>query len=101
MCGELLECSEEFVAFSKSTVCGNLSDQEDEGNYHLDEEVETQNNKVLPLDICKIIDDDVWWREIKQLERLLYPFCGVLNKLQAENARLHDVLHGFAYFYKI
>jgi hAT family C-terminal dimerisation region len=60
-----------------------------------------QNNKVLPLDICEIIDNDVWWQEIKQLERLLYPFCGVLNKLQAENARLHDVLHGFAYFYKV
>ncbi|CAB4430177.1 unnamed protein product [Rhizophagus irregularis] len=65
-------------------------DQEDEAIYHSGKEDETRNNKTLPLDICKTIDNDIWWREIKQLEKLLYPFCGVLNKLQAENARLHD-----------
>jgi hypothetical protein len=55
----------------------------------------------LPLDICKIIDSEVWWKEIRQLEKLLLPFYEALNKLQAENACLHDVLHSFGYFYKI
>ena len=55
----------------------------------------------MPLYICKIIDNEVWWKEIKQLEKLLLPFCGALNKLQADSARLYDVLHSFAYFYKI
>jgi len=78
-------------------------DQEDqnEGIYYSDKESETRNNKVLSLDICQIIDSEVWWREIRQLEKLLLPFCGALNKLQAENARLYDMLYSFGYFYKI
>ena len=72
-------------------------DNRDEEFYHSDKESE----KVLPLEICKIIDNEVWWKEIKQLEKILLPFCGALNKLQAENARLYDVLHSFGYFYKI
>jgi len=59
------------------------------------------NDKFLLINICKIIDNESWWREIKQLERLLYPFCEALNKLQTDNTRLYDVLHSFAYFYKM
>ncbi len=55
----------------------------------------------MPLDICKIIDSEIWWKEIRKLEKLLLPFCETLNKLQADNVRLHDVLHSFGYFYKI
>lgn len=55
----------------------------------------------MPLDICNTINNESWWQDIKQLERLLLPFCGALNKLQTDNARLYDVLHSFAYFYKI
>jgi hypothetical protein len=32
---------------------------------------------------------------------LYFLFDGALNKLQAENACLYDVLHSFGYFYKI
>ncbi|GBC07676.1 hypothetical protein RclHR1_07610006 [Rhizophagus clarus] len=35
-------------------------DQEDETIYHSGEEGETRNNKYLPLDICKTIDNDIW-----------------------------------------
>ncbi|GES95241.1 ribonuclease H-like domain-containing protein [Rhizophagus clarus] len=78
-------------------------DQEDQDEtiYYSDKESETRNDKALPLDICKIIDNEVWWKEIRQLKKLLLPFCGALNKLQVENARLYDVLHSFGYFYKI
>ncbi|PKC06027.1 hypothetical protein RhiirA5_420148 [Rhizophagus irregularis] len=69
--------------------------------FYRDKESETSNNKKLLLDICKIIDSEVWWKEIRQLEKLLLPFYEALNKLQSENARLHDVLHSFGYFYKI
>ena len=74
-------------------------DNQDEEFYHSDNDKESE--KVLPLEICKIIDNEVWWKEIRQLEKLLLPFCGALNKLQAENACLYDVLHNFGYFYKI
>src|SRR5947199_5008105 len=76
-------------------------ENQDEETYDSGKEFETRNEKTLPLDICRIIDNEVWWKEIRQLERLLLPFCGALNKLQAENARLYDVLHSFSYFYKI
>jgi hypothetical protein len=77
-------------------------DQEDQNEiYYPDQEFETRDDKVLPLDICKIIDNEVWWKEIRQLEKLLLPFCGALNKLQAKNARLYDVIYSFGYFYKI
>ena len=76
-------------------------DQEDQNEEIYYSESETRNNKVLLLDICKIIDSKIWWKEIRQLEKLLLPFCGALNKLQADNARLHDVLYSFGYFYKI
>nr|CAG8612558.1 9116_t:CDS:2 [Entrophospora candida] len=60
-----------------------------------------ENDRKMPLEICRIVDDEDWWRDIKKLEKLLLPFCGALNKLQTDNARLHDVLHCFAYFYKM
>lgn len=47
-------------------------DQEgqDEEIYYSDKESEAWNNKVLSLDICKIIDNEVWWKEIRQLKKL-------------------------------
>ncbi|GES88879.1 hypothetical protein GLOIN_2v201639 [Rhizophagus clarus] len=35
-------------------------DQEDEAIYHSGKEGEMQNNKYLPFDICKTIDNDIW-----------------------------------------
>ena len=35
------------------------------------------------------------------MQNLLYPLCGFLNKLQKDTARLHEVLHCFAYTTKI
>ncbi|CAB4382808.1 unnamed protein product [Rhizophagus irregularis] len=35
-------------------------DQEDEAIYHSGEEDKMRNNKTLPLDICKTIDNDIW-----------------------------------------
>nr|CAG8596430.1 2248_t:CDS:2 [Entrophospora candida] len=60
-----------------------------------------ENDREMPLGICRIIANEDWWKDIKKLEKLLLPFCGALNKLQTDNACLHDVLHCFAYFYKM
>ncbi|GES98594.1 hypothetical protein RCL_jg5478.t1 [Rhizophagus clarus] len=53
----------------------NQEDQ-DEEIYDSDKEFDTRNNKVLPINI-------------------------LLNKLQVDNAHLHDILHSFGYFYRI
>ncbi|CAJ0855977.1 8408_t:CDS:2, partial [Entrophospora sp. SA101] len=40
----------------------------------------------LPIRICNIIDS--WWCDLRELVRLLHPFCAALNKLQRDKARL-------------
>ncbi|CAB4398825.1 unnamed protein product [Rhizophagus irregularis] len=94
-------CRRDFKEFLNLVIATEKAIHQDEEIHYSDKESETSNDKNLPLDICKIIDSEVRWKEIRQLEKLLLPFYEALNKLQAENARLHDVLHSFGYFYKI
>ncbi|CAB5389959.1 unnamed protein product [Rhizophagus irregularis] len=55
----------------------------------------------LPDDIADIINDSEFWTTLFELQNLLYPLCGFFNKLQKDTARLHEVLHCFAYTTKI
>ncbi|CAJ0840501.1 11937_t:CDS:2 [Entrophospora sp. SA101] len=50
-----------------------------------------ENDIEMPLEMCRIIANEDWWKDIKKLEKLLLPFCGALNKLQTDNACLHDM----------
>ncbi|CAJ0841418.1 10178_t:CDS:1, partial [Entrophospora sp. SA101] len=36
-----------------------------------------------------------WWCDLRELVRLLHPFCAALNKLQRDKARLDHVLYSF------
>ncbi|GBB95911.1 hypothetical protein RclHR1_02640025 [Rhizophagus clarus] len=58
-------------------------------------------NWKLPNDIADIINDSEFWAVLFELQNLLYPLCGFLNKLQKDTARLYKVLHCFAYTTKI
>ncbi|CAJ0913745.1 2829_t:CDS:2, partial [Entrophospora sp. SA101] len=42
----------------------------------------------LPIRICNIIENDSWWCDLRELVRLLHPFCATLNKLQRDKAHL-------------
>jgi hypothetical protein len=55
----------------------------------------------LPADLCRPINDDNFWRSIRNLKHMLLPLCGCLNILQRDKAYLFEVLHSFGYFYKL
>lgn len=63
--------------------------------------ISSTHAKFLPADITKIIGDSTFWSTLYELQNLLLPLCGFLNKLQKNIARLHEVLHVFAYTMKI
>jgi len=44
--------------------------------------------------------DETFWELLIELEQLLTPYCHALNILQTDKARLHEVLHCFAYLYQ-
>ncbi|CAG8540399.1 9079_t:CDS:2, partial [Scutellospora calospora] len=54
------------------------------------------DDKNFPSDIAKIINDSVFWNDLKELDEILLPFCATLNKLQCELARLYDIMHAYA-----
>ncbi|PKY35563.1 hypothetical protein RhiirB3_456524 [Rhizophagus irregularis] len=54
----------------------------------------------ISREIYSIIMDDTFWELLTTLEFLLDPYCHVLNILQTDKARLHEVLHCFAYLYQ-
>ncbi|PKC52897.1 hypothetical protein RhiirA1_480430 [Rhizophagus irregularis] len=56
------------------------------------------NEIYLNKDICKILLDNDWWNTIESLQEVLLPYCGVLNKLQSDKARLFELLHALGYF---
>jgi len=41
-----------------------------------------------------------FWESLEKLEQFLIPYCKTLNILQTDRARLHEVLHCFAYLYQ-
>jgi hypothetical protein len=59
------------------------------------------NERKLPDDIADIINDNDFWLTLVELQNLLYPLCGFLNKLQKDTASLYEVIHCFAYVIKI
>ena len=48
--------------------------------------------------LCQVLLDNDWWEKIELLQDILLPYCGVLNKLQCDKARLFEVLHAIGYF---
>ncbi|GBC31626.2 ribonuclease H-like domain-containing protein [Rhizophagus irregularis DAOM 181602=DAOM 197198] len=54
----------------------------------------------ISREIYSIIMDDTFWELLTTLEFLLESYCHVLNILQTDKARLHEVLHCFAYLYQ-
>ncbi|GES84755.1 ribonuclease H-like domain-containing protein [Rhizophagus clarus] len=52
----------------------------------------------LNSELCQILLDNDWWEKIEFLQDILLPYCGVLNKLQCDKARLYEVLHALGYF---
>ncbi|CAB4436770.1 unnamed protein product [Rhizophagus irregularis] len=61
----------------------------------------SSNNKLLSVDIIQIVNDSTFWATLFELQNLLLPLCGFLNKLQKDMSRLHEVLHVFAYTMKL
>ncbi|CAB4376572.1 unnamed protein product [Rhizophagus irregularis] len=61
----------------------------------------TSTYKFLPADIVQIVNDHSFWSILFELQNLLLPLCGFLNKLQKDMARLHEVLHIFAFTIKL
>ncbi|CAG8660791.1 25063_t:CDS:2 [Dentiscutata erythropus] len=55
----------------------------------------------FPEDILMNILDSNWWTDLRQLEAILLPYCSILNKLQCDQAKLHDVLHGFGWIVQV
>ncbi|RIA98764.1 hypothetical protein C1645_812453 [Glomus cerebriforme] len=68
--------------------------------YERSEESSTSNTNKLYLNtnICKIFLNNNWWNIIEILQDILLPYCGILNKLQSDNACLFEVLHALGYF---
>ncbi|GES75581.1 ribonuclease H-like domain-containing protein [Rhizophagus clarus] len=60
----------------------------------------SENTEELYLNsgLCQILLDNDWWEKIELLQDILLPYCGVLNKLQCDKARLFEVLHAIGYF---
>ncbi|GBB95763.1 hypothetical protein RclHR1_26090003 [Rhizophagus clarus] len=54
----------------------------------------------ISRDIYNIIMNESFWKSLVTLEQLLAPYCRILNILQTDKVRLHEVLHYFAYIYQ-
>ncbi|RGB32841.1 hypothetical protein C1646_669813 [Rhizophagus diaphanus] len=61
----------------------------------------TLTYKFLPADIVQIVNDHSFWSTLFELQNLLLPLCGFLNKLQKNMAQLHEILHIFAFTMKL
>ncbi|RHZ77148.1 hypothetical protein Glove_185g69 [Diversispora epigaea] len=58
-------------------------------------------DSILKRDIYEIITSSIFWQHINQLIEILYPYCKILNLLQSDKARLHEVIQGLAYIIQI
>jgi hypothetical protein len=59
------------------------------------------NNKTLPPYVISIINDANFWIQLHELQSLLLPLFGILNKLQKDIARLYEIVHCFGWIVKI
>ncbi|CAG8837612.1 43211_t:CDS:2, partial [Gigaspora margarita] len=55
------------------------------------------DDKKFPSDIANIINDSIFWNNLKELDEILLPFCVSLNKLQCKSAHLYDIMHAYAW----
>jgi hypothetical protein len=60
----------------------------------------SDNILYLPNNISSILLNETWWQSLSELVKILKPYCIILDILQCDKARLHEVLHGFGYFVK-
>jgi hypothetical protein len=60
----------------------------------------TTKELYLPQSICNILFDETWWSSISELVMLMKPYCGALDQMQADKARLYDVAISFGFFIK-
>ncbi|GET00149.1 ribonuclease H-like domain-containing protein [Rhizophagus clarus] len=61
-------------------------------------QIGSEDELYLNSELCQILLDNDWWEKIKLLQDILLPYCGVLNKLQCDKARLYEVLYALEYF---
>ncbi|PKK75879.1 hypothetical protein RhiirC2_816375 [Rhizophagus irregularis] len=54
-------------------------------------------NKCLPSDNIEIINDPMFWTQLFELQNLLLPICGALNKLQSDVSCLYEITHCFGW----
>ncbi|CAG8730757.1 10010_t:CDS:2 [Cetraspora pellucida] len=59
------------------------------------EESNSSDELYLPQNITLILLNDNFWQSITQLSSLLLPYCGALNSLQSDTARLYNMLQAF------
>ncbi|CAG8810501.1 25466_t:CDS:2, partial [Gigaspora rosea] len=64
-------------------------------NEDLDQPSNSLDELHLPRNITSILLNDNFWQTITRLCSLLLPYCGALNSLQSDTARLYDVLKAF------
>ncbi|CAG8491292.1 14389_t:CDS:2 [Funneliformis caledonium] len=50
----------------------------------------TTKELYLPQSICNILFDETWWSNIVELAMLMKLYCGALDQMQADKARLYD-----------
>ncbi|GES96019.1 ribonuclease H-like domain-containing protein [Rhizophagus clarus] len=60
--------------------------------HHEHLQIGSENTEELYLNsgLCQILLDNDWWEKIELLQDILLPYCGVLNKLQCDKARLFE-----------
>ncbi|CAG8687218.1 21600_t:CDS:2 [Cetraspora pellucida] len=85
--GDIFRYSSTFKTIAKKAISLNLTNKIDEG-------LDTSLVGFLE-DILVNILDNSWWFDLQELEALLLSYCLVLNKLQCDHSRLHEVLHSF------
>ncbi|RHZ80732.1 hypothetical protein Glove_132g88 [Diversispora epigaea] len=51
----------------------------------------------LKREIYEIISSSIFWQHLGLLVEILHPYCKILNMLQSNKARLHEVIHSLAY----
>ncbi|RHZ76849.1 hypothetical protein Glove_188g5 [Diversispora epigaea] len=47
----------------------------------------------LKREIYEIISSSIFWQHLSLLVEILHPYCKILNMLQSDKARLHEVIH--------
>ncbi|RHZ78897.1 hypothetical protein Glove_155g143 [Diversispora epigaea] len=58
---------------------------------------QTGDNPFLKRNIYEIISSTIFWNNLKLLVEILHPYCKILDLLQSNKARLHEVIHSFGY----